>query len=89
MQIAIRHVYARCVRTSEYFEKKIRHRGIRREWCEWVMENPVATEIQEDARVRYWAFVEEAEHYIRVITEADGTYVNAFFDRTFERRRTP
>jgi len=53
------------------------------------MENPVATEIQEDARVRYWAFVEEAEHYIRVITEADGTYVNAFFDRTFERRRTP
>jgi hypothetical protein len=76
------------VRTTEYFEKKIRDRGIQLEWCEWVVQHPVATEIQEDARIRHWAYVEDAEHYIRVITEADGTYVNAFFDRTFERRRT-
>jgi hypothetical protein len=76
------------LRTTEYFDRKTRDRGIERAWCEWVARNPLATERQEDGRMRYWAYVEEAAHYIRVITEADGTYVNAFFDRTFERRRT-
>jgi len=75
------------LRTTDYFERKIADRGIRREWCEWVVENPVATEVQEDHRVRYWAYVDEAAHYIRVVTEPDGTFLNAFFDRTFERRR--
>lgn len=75
------------MRTTEYFEKKIADRGLRREWCEWVVANPLATEVQEDHRIRYWAYVAEAEHYIRVITEADGTFVNAFFDRNFERRK--
>jgi len=75
------------VRTTEYFERKILDRGIDRGWCERVVEFPVATEVQEDGRVRYWAYVEEARHFIRVVTEADGTLLNAFFDRTFERRR--
>ena len=75
------------MRTTDYFERKIADRGILREWCESVVENPVATEVQDDHRIRYWAYVAEAEHYIRVVTEADGTFVNAFFDRTFERRR--
>jgi len=76
------------VRTTEYFEKKIVDRGIQRDWCELVVRDPVATETQEDGRIRYWGYVEEAKHYLRVITEPDGTYVNAFFDRTFARRRT-
>ncbi|HYC92630.1 MAG TPA: hypothetical protein VEO54_25710 [Thermoanaerobaculia bacterium] len=76
------------MRTTEYFEKKIRDRGIRREWCQRTVDEPVATEIQDDGRIRHWAYVEEAEHFLRVITEPDGTFVNAFFDRTFERRRT-
>jgi len=76
------------VQTTEYFEKRIRDRGIDREWCERTVRHPIATEIQEDSRIRFWAYIEEAEHYLRVITERDGTYVNAFFDRTFERRRT-
>jgi hypothetical protein len=75
------------VRTTEYFERKIRDRGIEREWCERAVDSPVATEVQEDGRVRFWTYVEEAHHYIRVVTEADGTLLNAFFDRTFERRR--
>ena len=52
------------------------------------MESPIATEVQEDGRVRYWAYVDDAQHYLRVVTEPDGTLLNAFFDRTFERRRT-
>ena len=75
------------MRTTEYFERKTRDRGIEQGWCERAVESPVATEVQEDGRVRYWAYVEEAQHYIRVVTEPDGTLLNAFFDRTFERRR--
>ena len=76
----------RDVRTTEYFEKRILDRGIEREWCERAVVSPVATEVQEDGRVRYWAYVPEAKHYLRVVTEPDGTLLNAFFDRTFERR---
>jgi hypothetical protein len=75
------------VRTTEYFERKIRDRGIELSWCERALDSPVATEVQEDGRVRYWAYVDEAQRYIRVVTESDGTLLNAFFDRTFERRR--
>jgi len=75
------------VRTTEYFERKLVDRGIRREWCEWVVENHVAIEVQEDHRIRYWAYVAEAAHYIRVVMESDGTFLNAFFDRGFGRRR--
>jgi uncharacterized protein YuzE/DNA-binding XRE family transcriptional regulator len=32
------------VRTTEYFEKKIRDRSIRREWCQRTVERPVATQ---------------------------------------------
>jgi DNA-binding transcriptional regulator YiaG len=39
------------VRTTEHFERKIRDRGIRREWCEWVVSHPLAIEVQEDARI--------------------------------------
>jgi hypothetical protein len=74
-------------RTTEYFERRIHDRGIERVWCDRVLESPIATEVQEDGRVRYWAYVEEAQHYLRVVTEPDGTFLNAFFDRTFERRR--
>jgi len=75
------------VRATEYFDRKIRDRGIRREWCEFAVAHPIATEEQADGRIRSWAYIEEASHYLRVITEADGTFVNAFFDRTFARRR--
>jgi hypothetical protein len=75
------------VRTTEYFERKIRDRALERRWCEQAVDSPVATEVQEDGRVRYWAYIDEAEHYLRVVTEPDGTFLNAFFDRTFERRR--
>jgi hypothetical protein len=75
------------LRTTEYFERKILDRGIDRAWCEQTVDSPISTEVQDDGRVRYWAYIDEAEHYLRVVTEPDGTLLNAFFDRTFERRR--
>lgn len=34
--------------------------------------------------MRYWAFIEEVDKYLRVVVEPDGETVhNAFFDRRF------
>jgi len=74
------------VSASEYFERQTRKRGIKREWCEAIVRNPLATELQPDGRTRHWGYSEEAGHYLRVITEADGELLNAFIDRNFERR---
>ena len=51
---------------------------------EAVLRNPIRKEIQENGRTRYWAFIEEADKYLRVVAEPDGETVhNAFFDRRF------
>jgi len=49
-----------------------------------VIEDPLARATQLDGRVRYWVWVPEAQHYLRVVTLEDGVTVhNAFFDRHF------
>ena len=56
------------------------------EWCEFVIQNPVRTEVQDDGRIRYWAYIREIGMYLRVITLSDGETVhNAFPDRGFRR----
>ena len=72
---------------SEYFDHQTRKRGIKREWCEEIVRNPIATELQPDGRMRHWGYSEDAKHYLRVVTEVNGELLNAFFDRNFERRR--
>lgn len=58
---------------------------IKREWCEQALENPVLRATQEDARVRYWVFIEDLGKYLRVVTLEDGeTIHNAFPDRGFQ-----
>ena len=37
---------------SEYFDQQTRKRGIKREWCEAIVRNPIATELQPDGRER-------------------------------------
>ncbi len=55
------------------------------EWIEEVLRNPLKTEIQDNGRIRYWGYIEEAGKYLRVIVEPDGETVhNAFFDRGFK-----
>ena len=73
--------------TTPYFDLSVRERRpyLKDEWIEFVLSNPIRTEIQDTGRVRYWGFIAEADKYLRVVTESDGQTVhNAFFDRRFK-----
>jgi hypothetical protein len=74
------------MKTTHYFTNSvmIRRPYLRMEWVEYVLTNPIRTEVQPNGRIRRWAFISEASKYLRVITESDGQTVhNAFFDRRF------
>jgi hypothetical protein len=59
--------------------------GIRDEWIERVIAQPLRTQRQTDGRVRCWASIAEADgRYLRVVLLEDAETVhNAFFDRDF------
>ena len=73
---------------TKYFDS-MRERADRRciqlDWIEYVIQHPVAEQIQEDGRMRRWAMIDEAEgRYLRVVLLPDcETIHNAFFDRSF------
>jgi hypothetical protein len=74
------------MRATRYFEEQVLRKRpyIRREWCLKPIVEPLAKATQLDGRVRYWIWVPEAPHYLRVVTLEDGVTVhNAFFDRRF------
>jgi hypothetical protein len=60
--------------------------GIKLEWIEKAINNPVKKQIQADGRIRCWSKIEENDgRYLRVILLEDGETVhNAFFDRNFK-----
>ncbi len=75
------------MKTTNYFDVSVMKRRpyLKTDWIEYVLANPVRTEMQTNGRIRYWAFVPESGKYLRVITEADGETVhNAFPDRRFK-----
>ena len=58
---------------------------IKSEWIEQVVNNPVKSYIQNDGRIRKWAYIDTVQKYLRVILLEDGLTVhNAFFDRSFK-----
>lgn len=58
---------------------------IKDEWIDFVICNPIHTEIQSDGRIRKWAKILEEGKYLRVIILEDGETVhNVFFDRNFK-----
>lgn len=74
------------MKTTNYFRTNviIRRPYLKDEWIEYTVNNPIRIEIQENSRIRHWAFIAEASKYLRVVTESDGQTVhNAFFDRSF------
>ena len=74
------------MKTTQYFENSVMMRRpyLKTQWIEFVLSNPIRTEVQANGRVRRWAFISEAGKYLRVVTEPDGETVhNAFFDRRF------
>ena len=76
------------MKTTQYFEytkKRPDRAQIKKEWIEYVIENPTKTEMQSDGRKRMWAKIRTMNKYLRVIMLDDGETVhNAFFDRNFK-----
>jgi hypothetical protein len=73
--------------STNYFITSVmmRRSYLKTEWIEYVLKNPVRTEIQMNGRIRRWAFISELGKYLRVVTEPDGkTIHNAFPDRGFK-----
>jgi len=79
------------MKTTNYFNEfaSQKHPGIRLEWIEQVLADPVKREVQTNDRISSWRNIEEAEgRVLRVITLGDGETVhNAFFDRNFYKRQ--
>ena len=75
------------MKATRYFEEQVlRKRAyIKPEWCEEIVRNPLAREVQPDGRIRFWGAVPELEgRILRVVTLEDGeTIHNAFPDRNF------
>ena len=73
---------------TAYFENEVlRKRSyLKKEWCEFVVENPIRIEVQGDNRVRFWArIVEFGNRALRVVTLDDRiTIHNAFPDSNFK-----
>jgi hypothetical protein len=75
------------VKSTEYFDTSVMARRpyLKVAWIEFVLTHPFCKEIQENGRIRYWAFIDELGKYLRVVTESDGETVhNAFPDRGFK-----
>jgi hypothetical protein len=75
------------MKTTRYFDEQVMRKRpyIRREWCEEVLANPLARQVQADGRIRLWGIPSGTSgRALRVVTLADGATVhNAFFDRGF------
>jgi hypothetical protein len=75
-------------RYTAYFENEVlRKRSyLKKEWCEFVVENPIRVEVQSDNRVRFWARIAEfGNRVLRVVTLNDRiTIHNAFPDSNFK-----
>ena len=74
---------ARLMKTTNYFRNSvmIRRPYLKMEWIEYVISNPIRTEIQSNGRIRYWAFISEMDKYLRVITEPDKKGLHEYIPR--------
>jgi hypothetical protein len=75
------------MKVTRYFKTSVMARRpyLKMEWIEYVLGNPIRTEVQANGRIRRWTFIAEKGMYLRVVTEPDGETVhNAFFDRRFK-----
>jgi len=71
---------------TSYFQNDvmIKRPYIQVRWLEQVISAPLRREVQSDGRIRYWAWIDELNRYLRVVTLEDGLTVhNAFPDRRF------
>ncbi len=76
------------MKTTRYFREQVLRKRpyIQLEWCERILAQPLAKEVQRDGRIRFWgALPELGGRVLRVVVLADGETVhNAFPDRDFK-----
>lgn len=67
------------MKTTAYFRDSVMTRRpyLQMAWIEQVVQNPVRIEVQENGRIRYWAYIEELGKYLRIIVEPDRRQNNA------------
>lgn len=78
------------MKTTKYFDRvqPVKHPEVSHEVAFWVADNYEYEHVQDDGRLRRWAYVEELEHWVRVIVESDEeTLHNAFIDSGFKPER--
>lgn len=71
------------MKTTRYFEEDRpgNHPEVTNEQAIWVAQNYEYDDVQDCGRIRRWAYVEELNHYVRVVLLDDGeTLHNAFID---------
>ena len=71
---------------TSYFQNDVmvKRPYIQVRWLEQVISAPLRREAQSDGRIRHWAWIDELNRYLRVVTLEDGLTVhNAFPDRRF------
>ena len=71
---------------TSYFQNDVmvKRPYIQVRWLEQVISAPLRREVQSDGRIRHWAWIDELNRYLRVVTLEDGLTVhNAFPDSTF------
>ena len=71
---------------TSYFQNDamVKRPYIQLSWLELALTSPLRREVQSDGRIRHWVWVDELNHYLRVVTLDDGSTVhNAFPDRRF------
>ena len=71
---------------TSYFQNDVmvKRPYIQVRWLEQVISAPLRREVQSDGRIRHWAWIDELNRYLRVVTLEDGlTMHNAFPDRRF------
>ncbi len=73
---------------TAYFENEVLRKRpyLKKEWYEFVIENPIRVEVQGNNRVRFWARIAEfGNRVLRVVTLDDRiTIHNAFPDSNFK-----
>ena len=77
------------MKATAYYRNIVEKRRpyLRDEYCERVMQSPQQSRPDpRPGRTRVWGYVEELQHYLRVVVEDDGETVhNAFIDGEAER----
>lgn len=73
---------------TQYFlftKEREDRKEIKQEWIEFVFHHFTHEKIQLDGRFKRWAFIDEAQKWLRIIVLEDKiTIHNAFFDRSFK-----